>query len=200
MGFIFKVQVCSMWLIEGLTMWILDIDWWRCLFLWTIHAKNTSQSTALPNHGGLNIGYSDFLFRINCQRTDLLEQWNLPWTINVCNYVRKQVRQFERTVISFQNTRKVQIHPQPCSRFDTETCAYWLYSKSDANNRIHCQHMLSSIHYCYGKVTIVMLIVLRKWIIKQTPSSPTIWKLITLPIDVTLARVSSSTSWCTADQ
>ena len=114
--------------------------------------------------------------------------------------VRKQVRQFERTVISFQNTRKVQIHPQPCSRFDTETCAYWLYSKSDANNRIHCQHMLSSIHYCYGKVTIVMLIVLRKWIIKQTPSSPTIWKLITLPIDVTLARVSSSTSWCTADQ
>lgn len=147
-----KFNPCPMWLIEGLTMW--DIHWWRCLFLCTIHAKNASQSTTLPNHGGWNIGYSILIFcsRVNCQRTDLLEQWNLPWTINVFNYVRKQVRQFARTVISFQNTRKVQIHPQPCSRFDTETCAYWLYSKSNANEHIYCQHMLSSIHYCYGKV------------------------------------------------
>ena len=62
MGFIFKVQVCSMWLIEGLTMWILDIHWWRCLLLWAIHAKNASQSTTLPNHGDLVDGILAILF------------------------------------------------------------------------------------------------------------------------------------------
>ena len=62
-----------------------------------------------------------FCSHVNCQRTDLLEQWNLPWTINVFNCVWKQVRQFERTAISL---RKCKINPQPCSRFDAETCAY----------------------------------------------------------------------------
>ena len=73
--------------------------------IWKHHSSTTKHG------GGSNVGSSDFLFlrQPPKNRSSQTVEPPLDLSINVFNYVRKQVRQFERTVISFQTPRKCKL-------------------------------------------------------------------------------------------